>query len=84
MDASPPAVVTSALTIPTGAMTYLDFMTPGVLAQSVLFTAIFYGIAVIWDRDFGILHKMLITPRTMVRSSSAKPCRPDSAASPRR
>ena len=34
--------------IPTGAMSYLDFMTPGVLAQSVLFTSIFYGIAVIW------------------------------------
>ena len=48
--------------IPTGAMSYLDFMTPGVLAQSVLFTAIFYGIAIIWERDLGILHKMLVTP----------------------
>ena len=48
--------------IPTGTMSYLDFMTPGVLAQSVLFTSIFYGIAVIWERDLGILHKMLVTP----------------------
>ncbi len=48
--------------IPTGSMRYLDFMTPGVLAQSVLFTAIFYGIAIIWERDLGILHKMLVTP----------------------
>ena len=48
--------------IPTGAMSYLDFMAPGVLAQSVLFTAIFYGIAVIWERDLGILQKMLVTP----------------------
>jgi len=48
--------------IPTGALTYLDFMTPGVLAQSVLFTAIFFGIAVIWERDLGILQKMLVTP----------------------
>jgi ABC-2 type transport system permease protein len=55
-------VFTRVHAIPTGAMTYLDFMTPGVLAQSVLFTAIFYGIAVIWERDLGILHKMLITP----------------------
>ena len=55
-------VFTRMHAIPTGAMTYLDFMTPGVLAQSVLFTAIFYGIAVIWERDLGILHKMLITP----------------------
>lgn len=55
-------VFTRVHAIPTGEMTYLDFMTPGVLAQSVLFTAIFYGIAVIWERDLGILHKMLVTP----------------------
>jgi ABC-2 type transport system permease protein len=48
--------------IPTGAMRYLDFMAPGVLAQSVLFTAIFYGIAIIWERDLGIVHKMLVSP----------------------
>lgn len=48
--------------IPTGSMRYLDFMTPGILAQSVLFTAIFFGIAIIWERDLGILHKMLVTP----------------------
>ena len=48
--------------IPTGPMRYLDFMTPGVLAQSVLFSAIFFGIAVIWERDLGILHKMLVSP----------------------
>jgi ABC-2 type transport system permease protein len=55
-------VFTRVRAIPTGAMTYLDFMTPGVLAQSVLFTAIFFGIAVIWERDLGILHKMLVSP----------------------
>jgi len=48
--------------IPTGSISYLDFMTPGILAQSVLFIAIFYGIAVIWERDLGILHKMLASP----------------------
>jgi ABC-2 type transport system permease protein len=37
-------------------------MTPGILAQSVLFIAIFYGIAVIWERDLGILHKLLVSP----------------------
>jgi len=37
-------------------------MTPGILAQSVLFISIFYGIAVIWERDLGILHKMLASP----------------------
>ena len=48
--------------IPTGSLRYLDFMAPGVLAQSVLFTAIFFGIAIIWERDLGIVHKMLVSP----------------------
>jgi ABC-2 type transport system permease protein len=48
--------------IPTGRLSYLDFMAPGVLAQSVLFIAIFYGIAVIWERDLGLVHKLLVSP----------------------
>jgi ABC-2 type transport system permease protein len=48
--------------IPTGDVSYIAFMTPGILAQSVLFTAIFYGIAVIWERDLGIVHKLLVSP----------------------
>ena len=48
--------------IPTENLSYLDYMSPGILAQSVLFTAIFYGIAVIWERDLGIIHKLLVSP----------------------
>ncbi|HEY9854228.1 MAG TPA: ABC transporter permease [Stenomitos sp.] len=48
--------------IPTGGMSYLAFMAPGILAQSVLFVAIFYGIIVIWERDLGLLQKQLVTP----------------------
>jgi ABC-2 type transport system permease protein len=48
--------------IPTGALSYTAFMAPGILAQSVLFMAIFYGIAVIWERDLGTLHKLLVSP----------------------
>jgi len=48
--------------IPTGNYTYLQFMTPGVLAQSVMFVAIFYGITVVWERDLGLLNKLLSTP----------------------
>lgn len=55
-------VFTRTRAIPTGSLSYLDFMAPGVLAQSVLFTAIFYGIAVIWERDLGIVHKLLVSP----------------------
>ncbi|MCX8024228.1 MAG: ABC transporter permease, partial [Thermanaerothrix sp.] len=48
--------------IPTGNLSYLDFMAPGILAQSVLFIAIFYGISVIWERDLGVLHKIMASP----------------------
>ena len=46
----------------TGEVGYLAFLTPGILAQSVLFSAIFYGIAVIWERDLGVVHKLLVSP----------------------
>jgi ABC-2 type transport system permease protein len=55
-------VFTRVRAIPTGQLRYLDFLTPGILAQSVLFIAIFHGIAVIWERDLGILHKFLASP----------------------
>lgn len=48
--------------IPTGQLRYLDYMAPGILAQSILFSSIFYGIAIIWERDLGIVHKLLVTP----------------------
>ncbi len=48
--------------IPSGGKPYLDFMAPGVIAQSALFVAIFYGIQIIWERDAGILTKLLATP----------------------
>src|ERR1700722_17634323 len=48
--------------IPTGGISYLDFMAPGILAQSVLFGAIFYGISLIWERDLGIVQKFLVSP----------------------
>jgi ABC-2 type transport system permease protein len=48
--------------IPTGNVPYLDYLAPGILAQSTLFIAIFYGIQIIWERDAGILAKLLVTP----------------------
>ena len=46
----------------TGNIPYLDFIAPGILAQSVLFVAIFFGINVIWERDLGIVQKFLVSP----------------------
>jgi len=48
--------------IPTGDFSYLEFLTPGVLAQSVLFISIFYGITIVWERDLGIVQKFLVSP----------------------
>jgi ABC-2 type transport system permease protein len=48
--------------IPTGGISYIAFMSPGILAQSVLFGAIFYGISLIFERDLGIVQKYLVSP----------------------
>ncbi|MGC8774418.1 MAG: ABC transporter permease [Chlorobaculum sp.] len=48
--------------VPTGRLDYFSFLAPGILAQSVLFIAIFFGISVIWERDLGILQKLLASP----------------------
>ncbi len=45
-----------------GTGSYLDFLTPGILAQSVLFVAIFYGLSAIWERDLGVLHRYMVSP----------------------
>lgn len=41
---------------------YLEFLIPGVIAMSVIFTAMFAGVEVIWDRQFGFLKETLVAP----------------------
>jgi ABC-2 type transport system permease protein len=48
--------------IPTGKVDYQAFLTPGILAQSVTFLSIFYGITIIFERDMGLLQKIMSTP----------------------
>lgn len=48
--------------ISTDPLPYLDFIAPGILAQSILFISIFFGISLIWERDMGTLHKILVSP----------------------
>lgn len=55
-------VMSRARMIDTGGTPYLAFLVPGILAQSVLFIAIFNGISVIWERDVGVVQKLLVTP----------------------
>ncbi len=65
-------VLAQARAIPTGKLSYMDFLAPGVLAQSALFSAIFFGIAVIWERDLGVLHKYLVSPASRIALVSGK------------
>lgn len=65
-------VMSHARVIPTAGLPYLNFLTPGILAQSGLFVAIFFGLAVIWERDLGVLHKYLVSPASRAALVSGK------------
>lgn len=41
---------------------YLQFMAPGVVGMTVLFSSVFSGIAMLWDRQFGFLKETLVAP----------------------
>ena len=45
-----------------GEGSYLQFVAPGVIGMTVLFTAMFSGIAMLWDRQFGFLKETLVAP----------------------
>lgn len=45
-----------------GAGNYIEFLAPGVISMSILFTAVFSGIEVIWDKQFGFLKETLVAP----------------------
>ena len=50
-----------AIPTPPG-ISYLGYLSPGIMAQSALFISIFYGIQIIWERDAGVLTKLMVTP----------------------
>jgi ABC-2 type transport system permease protein len=45
-----------------GGGNYIQFLTPGIISMGILFTAIFSGIEIIWDRQFGFLKETLVAP----------------------
>ncbi len=45
-----------------GQGSYIQFLVPGIIAMSILFTSIFSGIEIIWDRQFGFLKETLVAP----------------------
>lgn len=43
-------------------ITYIQFMYPGIIGMSILFTAIFGAMSIVWDREFGFLKEVLVAP----------------------
>jgi len=49
-----------------GAGNYIEFLAPGIIAMGVLFSAVFSGIEIIWDRQFGFLKETLVAPTSRI------------------
>jgi ABC-2 type transport system permease protein len=62
----------SSLIASNGDVDFRTFLVPGVLATSVLFTAAFSGISMVWDREFGFLREMLVAPVSTVAILTGK------------
>ena len=45
-----------------GEGSYINFLAPGIIGMSIIFTAIFSGIEIIWDRQFGFLKEIMVAP----------------------
>jgi ABC-2 type transport system permease protein len=56
----------SVVSIPGASHGYTQFIIPGIVAMSILFTSVFSGIQIIWDRQFGFLKEILVAPVSRV------------------
>jgi ABC-2 type transport system permease protein len=45
---------------------YIQFILPGIIGMTILFTSVFSTISVVWDREFGFLREMLVAPVSRV------------------
>ncbi|MBI5642518.1 MAG: ABC transporter permease [Deltaproteobacteria bacterium] len=50
----------------TGGVQYIQFILPGIVGMTILFSSIFSTISVVWDREFGFLREMLVSPVSRV------------------
>lgn len=57
-----------------GAGNFLQFMAPGVIAMAVLFSSIFSGVALLWDRQFGFLKETLVAPVSRIQIMLGRTC----------
>src|ERR1700690_10284 len=56
-----------------GAGNYFQFLGPGIVGMSIIFTAIFSGIELIWDRQFGFLKETLVAPVSRLNIMIGRP-----------
>lgn len=52
----------SSINLPGVDVSYLSYMAPGIIGMSLLFTSMFSGVSVIWDKQFGFLKEILVAP----------------------
>ncbi len=52
----------SRLVPASGAVTYIQFIFPGILGMTILFSSIFSSISIIWDKEFGFMKEILVAP----------------------
>jgi ABC-2 type transport system permease protein len=50
-----------------GGGNYIDFLVPGIIMQTILFSSVFWGIQIIWDKQFGFLKETLVAPVPRLR-----------------
>ena len=55
-------IMSSLRAVPTGGIPYMDFILPGVIIQSATSVAIFFGLVIIWERESGVLKKLVAAP----------------------
>jgi ABC-2 type transport system permease protein len=63
----------SALIRPQAGFSYLQFIFPGMIGMTILFSSIFSSISIVWDREFGFMKEMLVAPisRTSIVAGKA-------------
>lgn len=52
----------SVIARPTAGVSFKTFMFPGIVGMTVLFTSVFFAMSIVWDREFGFLREMLVSP----------------------
>jgi len=56
----------STFSIPGMEVSYLNFMAPGIIGMTLMFTSVFSGVSVIWDKKFGFMKEILVAPVSRV------------------